>query len=81
MHKYTEWKTSTMDDVVRDVLMTLNYINSYKARDNSKAYSSSQLDDVKDCMIILHTVKHLSENSTIVSDSADMMKHHHMGIK
>lgn len=50
--KYAEWEKDTMDRMKRKVLKTLNKIcDDYSGTDR---LGSQALDDVKDCMEILH---------------------------
>lgn len=56
--KYAEWEKDTMDRMKRKVLKTLNKIcDDYSGTDR---LGSQALDDVKDCMEILH---HMGSNN------------------
>lgn len=56
--KYAEWEKDTMDRMKRKVLKTLNKIcDDYSGTDR---LGSQALDDVKDCMEILHYINHSS---------------------
>lgn len=57
--KYSEWETEAMHEAHKGVLMTISHITSRRNKDDMDYYTSSQLDNLKDCMCILHKMHEL----------------------
>ena len=73
MEYYCEWEEGTLRDVKKTVLKTLDYLCKNPGRDGDNAFTSQQLDDVKDSVKILHMIDDMDDDTP---DEAEMRRRH-----